>query len=181
MGASLVILFIFLLQQDRFTPILIASGVEFIWSSTHLPQMPPASHRRRSCSTTDSETESDGESETLAEDDCCIQKGHDNRGRQAEKPDVSSPSTAPSLLSTSVWLHCGAQGMRIWFPLESPGRHPSDGGGARLPHDSSIPSPGTAATGTTKTTATKVRKSSAGPRRIMLSLRLDELTYPLGA
>ncbi len=150
--------------------------MEFLWTCAPPPQSSAAGQQQLfSQSTSPSSSSSysaDSESESESGDPL------DQEAEHYSAPEATAP-TAQSipLLSGSVWLHCGAQGVRIWFPLEV-GRQPSGGG--------ELAGVGGVGSGPPPSPSALVRKQSSAyltgakaSRRVMLSLRLDGMTYPL--
>uniref|UniRef100_A0A5K3F1V7 Protein RIC1 homolog n=1 Tax=Mesocestoides corti TaxID=53468 RepID=A0A5K3F1V7_MESCO len=147
--------------RDSFNPTLIASNVEFLWACTTTP----ATSTWSSCP-----AQRSTESPETSDDD-----GDDDATEKDYSTAISSPEAvtqAIPLLNGSIWLHCGADGVKIWFPLElGVVRQPSGG----LPEVPLSPNFDKKAQFSYLPPATSTKAS----RRVMLSLRLNGLTYPL--
>uniref|UniRef100_A0A0R3W0J2 DUF3395 domain-containing protein n=1 Tax=Taenia asiatica TaxID=60517 RepID=A0A0R3W0J2_TAEAS len=146
---------------------LIASRVELLWSPTASTPCTPSPQR-----SAEVPNSSDDEEEEVEGGDRCSRETSVfplvDGGRCG-----TCISVPPPLLNDSIWLFCGADGMRIWLPLDTASVRRLSGGASDIPPSSSVdrkPSGVYFSLGT-------VSKAS---RRVMVSLGLDELSYPLG-
>ncbi|VDN96916.1 unnamed protein product, partial [Rodentolepis nana] len=154
--------------RDTFSPTLIASQVELLWyPSTYIPLPSPPQRP--------TEFIEAGSSDSESEEDQEISEVHLSSDPKEGRGEMNS-SLTPSLLSKSIWLFCGADGVRIWLPLDtSMGKRSSIG-------ESSISSSPTMErklqSGVGSYSSTLVHSTKAS-RRVMISLGLDGLSYPL--
>ncbi|KAM7542855.1 hypothetical protein Aperf_G00000002223 [Anoplocephala perfoliata] len=152
--------------RDTFTPTLIASRVELLWSPT--AYIPSPSPPQRPIEFTDS---SDSESE----DDSDIADGATFNDATAMSSDGgTSPPRTPPLLGDSIWLFCGSDGVRIWLPLDTPSAKRSSSG---------VPEQVPCSPGVEKKLQGggyfPLTYSTKTSRRVMISLKMDDLSYPL--
>ncbi|CDS39403.1 protein RIC1 [Echinococcus multilocularis] len=154
--------------QDTFSPTLIASRVELLWSPT--ANTPCTSTIQRPAEVLDFSDDEEEEEEEEEEDDRCCRE---TRGFPLAKERYGTyVSTPPPLLRDSIWLFCGADGMRIWLPLDTSSVRRSSGGASEVPLPSGVDkkSPGV---------YVPLGTALKASRRVMVSLGLDELSYPL--
>lgn len=155
---------LFPLQRDTFTPTLIASRVELLWSPTpHIPSISPPQRPIEFIGMGESESEDDdGTTEGVLTDD------------NAMSPEGETISHIPPLLGDSIWLFCGADGVRIWLPLDTTSAKRSSSGVLdQIPY-----SPGVEKK--LQGGYFPLTHSAKTSRRVMISLGLDGLSYPLG-
>uniref|UniRef100_A0A0X3NZL1 Protein RIC1 homolog n=1 Tax=Schistocephalus solidus TaxID=70667 RepID=A0A0X3NZL1_SCHSO len=153
--------------RESFSPTLIASNVEVLW--TGITNATPASFVETS------DLIGDDVDENAEERDGVFVSKRNNFGAE-------SPHLPPiPLLSDSVWVHCGIQGLKIWFPVSCLSE-----GGARTASILSEPlSPGplnsrlTPPFHSAPTVNPRGGLFSKGARRVMLSVQLEDLVYPL--
>ncbi|KAL7052986.1 hypothetical protein AAHC03_026326 [Spirometra sp. Aus1] len=152
--------------RESFSPTLIASNVEVVW--TGITNATPASLSFAAISV-DNVDES--------------KEGGDGASVARENDVVQEPLHPPPipLLSDSVWVHCGIQGLKIWFPVSSL----SDGGARTAPSLSEPLSPGppnyrfSPSFHSGPTVNSRGGLFTKGARRVMLSVQLEDLVYPL--
>lgn len=90
---------------------------------------------------------------------------------------------SPPLLGDSIWLYCGADGVKIWLPLDTvAAKRSSVGDPPQLPPFP--PSPGVERKGQLAASVGAYVpppvQSTKASRRVMISLGLDGVSYPLG-
>ncbi|KAM3172254.1 hypothetical protein ACTXT7_014931 [Hymenolepis weldensis] len=153
--------------RDTFSPTLIASRVELLWSPTAYVPLPSPPQRP-------TEFFDMGKSDSESEDDAEIGEVSFKCGPKEGGGGINSSCTS-SLLGDSIWLFCGADGVRIWLPLDTtvvkrsmPERSISSSPSMekRLQSNGGVYFP-------------PLVHSTKASRRVMVSLGLDGLSYPL--
>ncbi|VUZ50175.1 unnamed protein product [Hymenolepis diminuta] len=153
--------------RDTFSPTLIASRVELLWSPTAYVPLPSPPQRP-------TEFFDMGKSDSESEEDAEVGEVSFKCGPKEEGGGINSSCTS-SLLGDSIWLFCGADGMRIWLPLDTavakrsmvePSIPSSPNMEKRLQSNGGVYFP-------------PLVHSTKASRRVMISLGLDGLSYPL--